>query len=155
MLFIPSGHTFSRVCVICVCEVERPNMSAVMIFPAPYLPHSFSPPRLLFSPCLPHSHSVRWSANYYANDETDIRCVSLFSYFTHAAPSTRSWPHVCVCGEKQGTEAAVDGCRDSVPIYRMECSELNLYVGRKLPRQTFWLMKNHISLKELDINLGL
>lgn len=79
-----------------------------------------------------------------------------FAFFIfHTHRSVSSHVCVCVCGEKQGTGAAVDGCRESLPIYRMECSELNLYVGRKLPRQTFWLMKNHISLKEMDINLGL
>lgn len=99
MLSIPSGHTFSRVCVvcvICVCEAEQPNMSAVMIFPEPYLPHSFSPLRLLFSPCLPHSHSVRWSANYYANDWN--RYQMRFAFFIFHTLLCRLVPgHTCVC----------------------------------------------------------
>lgn len=76
--------------------------------------------------------------------ETDIRCVSLFFIFhTHRSVDSFLATRVCVCmcvcfvGKKQGTGAAVDGCGDSLPIYRIECSELNLYVWEKTAPANF------------------
>lgn len=53
--------------------------------------------------------------------ETDIRWVSLFSYFTHIALCVCSRPRVCVCGEKD-RERELQG---EFPMYRIHLRWLN------------------------------